>query len=88
MHITRHFDARMNQRGIPQNLITMVLQEGQDCGDRVVLRKKDCLRMIEDLKQQQKTLEHIAKKGGLTVVANGETLITTYCGAKRYPTSK
>ncbi len=82
MHITKHFDARMNQRGIPQDLIAMVLEEGQDCGDRIVLGRKDCLRLIEGLKQQQKTLERIARKGGMTVVAEGEALITTYRGAQ------
>jgi hypothetical protein len=78
MRITHHMHARMNQRGMNQTIVDMVLAHGEQNDDRIVMSKRHCQRLIEDLKRQQKALETIARKGGVCVVEAGGALITTY----------
>ena len=78
MQRTAHSDVRMNQRGITGDMIELVLEFGEPEGDKTVLTEKACRLTIEALKRLQKKLEHASKKGGLTVVSQGDALITTY----------
>ena len=78
MQRTAHIDARMNQRGITGDMIDLVMTYGEPDGEKTVLTEKACRLTIDALKQLQKKLEHASKKGGLTVVSSGDTLITTY----------
>lgn len=78
MHKTVHSHARMNQRGITGDMIELVMSFGEPVGDKMVLNTKTCHQAIEALKLVQKKLEHASKKGGLTVVTDGNTLITAY----------
>ena len=78
MQKTAHSDARMNQRGITGDLIELVMSFGEPDGDKTILNARNCNQAIEALKQFQKKLEHASKKGGLTVVSSGDTVITTY----------
>lgn len=78
MQRTAHSDIRMNQRGITGDMIELVMEYGESDGDKTVLTAKDCRLTIAALKQLQKKLEHASKKGGLTVVSCGDTVITTY----------
>lgn len=78
MQKTAHSDVRMNQRGITRDMIELVLEFGELEGDKTVLTEKACRLSIETLKKLQKKLEHASKKGGLTVVSQGDALITTY----------
>lgn len=78
MQKTAHSDIRMNQRGITGEMIELVMSFGEPDGDRTVLNARNCNQAIEALKQVQKKLEHASKKGGLTVVTDGDTLITAY----------
>jgi hypothetical protein len=78
MQKTAHSDIRMNQRGITAEMIDLVMDYGEPEGDKVTLSAKACRKTIEALKQTQKKLEHAIKKGGLTVVTCGDTVITTY----------
>ncbi len=78
MQRTAHIDARMNQRGITGDMIDLVMTFGEPEGEKTVLTEKACRLTIDTLKKLQKKLEHASKKGGLTVVSSGDTLITTY----------
>ncbi len=78
MHRTAHSDVRMNQRGITATMLDLVMDYGEPEGDKTILSTKTCRLAIEELKQVQKKLEHALKKGGLTVVVDGNMLITTY----------
>ena len=69
---------RSNQRGIVRDMITLALDHGEPEGDKTVLTAKTCRQLIEDLKRTQKKLEHVAKKGGITVVSEGDKVITAY----------
>lgn len=78
MQITAHADARMNQRGINKKHLGLVLEHGEPDGDKVVLSAKAARQRAEVLRQELKALEAVAKKGGVTVVIDGDHLITTY----------
>lgn len=74
MHKTKHFQQRMSQRGISQAMIDLVLGYGENEGDKVVLSRKKA----EQLRAGFRALMKIMDKGGVVVVAEGETQITTY----------
>ena len=78
MQMTTHMDARMNQRGINKELINVALEYGEPKGDKTVLGRKECQQAMEQLRRELKVLERAMRKGGVTVVSDGENLITTY----------
>lgn len=78
MQMTAHIDARMNQRGIRKDLVKLALDLGEIEGDRYVLTAKMIDGELEGLRRRMKALTEARKKGGVVVVADGETLITTY----------
>ena len=90
--LTRHGETRMSQRGIPHKDISVILMLGTDIGrDRIMLRKKDAERAIDEikgkirgmtngsdirnLKRQISTISRLTNK--VLVVAGGR-LITAY----------
>jgi hypothetical protein len=68
----------MNQRGITKKMINIVLDYGEPVQDKAVLRKKDAQRLIREMQETMKVLQKICDKGGVVVVAQGDTIITTY----------
>lgn len=78
MRHTKHSDKRMNQRGIAGDMVALALDFGEIEGDKTILSPKACRTIIEELKRQQKQFEHALKKGGITVVSDGDAVITTY----------
>lgn len=86
MQRTAHSDIRMNQRGITATMLDLVMDYGEPEGDKTILSAKTCRLAIDELKQIQKKLEHALKKGGLTVVMGGNTVITTYRANSFSPT--
>lgn len=78
MRTTTHMDARMNQRGINKEMVNLALEYGEPKGDKTVLGRKECHQAMLQLRRELKVLERAISKGGITVVADGETLITTY----------
>ncbi|MBV7488035.1 DUF4258 domain-containing protein [Pseudomonas sp. PDM30] len=78
MHTTHHCKARQSQRGIPLKLIDYVLSHGSLEKDKFVLGLKEAKQRLADLEREKRLLMKIADKGGVVVVAEGETLITTY----------
>lgn len=78
MQSTKHLVQRMNQRGITKEMINVVLDYGEPIKDKAVLRKKDAQRLIKEMQETVKLLQKICNKGGVVVVAEGETIITSY----------
>lgn len=78
MHTTDHAATRMNQRAITGKMIDLALTYGDRDGERVTLSMKTCREIIENLKQEQKKLEHVLKKGGITVVNDADAIITVF----------
>ena len=74
--ITRHGEARMSQRGIRESDLDILLVHGTEISPaRFMLRKRDAVQLIRDLKEQIARLERLTNKE--IVVADG-TLITAY----------
>ena len=78
MQITAHADVRMNQRGITRNQFDLILEHGEPEGDKLVLTAKNARERIGALRREMKRLEAVANKGGISVVMDGEMVITTY----------
>jgi len=77
---TLHFIQRSSQRGIRQDLALLAWHFGRAEGDRFVLGRKEILHLMGELDRQRRLLVKALDKGGLTVVADGETLVTVYSG--------
>lgn len=78
MKITNHFSARMSHRGLTKKLINLVLDFGKINGDKIVLDKKESQKLLSELDRFRKDMLRIIDKGGVTVVAVDDKLITAY----------
>jgi hypothetical protein len=78
MHTTTHIDVRMNQRGIRKELVSLALDLGRIEGDRYVLDTKTIRAEMCELRRKLKFLGDAERKGGVVVVAAGDSLVTTY----------
>lgn len=79
MYKTRHIHQRMNQRGITEDMLDIVLEFGIPAGgDKITIDKKNCALLSKFFGHMKKVTDKMAEKGGLTVVANAESLITVY----------
>ena len=74
MYRTAHFQQRMSQRGIDQAMVDLVLGYGEANGDKVVLDRKNAARFATAARSLMKILD----KGGVVIVAAGDTQLTTY----------
>jgi hypothetical protein len=63
----------MKQRNINQDMIMLanIFGEPSKKGEKIVLKRKDIYRII-------KALEVLERRGGITIVDDKDTLITTY----------
>lgn len=84
MHRTKHAQARANQRGIRPNLIDYAIEHGDAVSDRVVLKRDHALRRLEELQAEERLLQEIISKGGLTVVTRDGVVVTTYNGVPKH----
>jgi hypothetical protein len=78
MTFTQHADQRMNQRGIPRNLVEFALRHGRIEGDRHVLDRQESRRLIESLQDELRLAKRVMDKGGITVVEVEGAVITTF----------
>ena len=78
MFSTNHFKSRMSQRGLPKKVIDLVLEFGKDEGDRLFLDRKETQKIIYQIDNLRNNLLKVMDKGGVAVVVEDETLITTY----------
>ena len=75
---TKHLSDRMNQRGINKRMLELVLEDGINKKDKVVLDKKNISKLIKEIDSYRKDLLKLMDKSGLVGVVNNDTLITTY----------
>ena len=78
MKETKHFWARMSHRGLTKQIIDIVLDFGKSSGDKIVLNRKDSRNALKELDRIRKNIMRILDKGGVTVVADNDILITAY----------
>lgn len=79
MSKTKHMQKRMSQRGITNDLLNLALAFGSPiANDKYVLNKKGCQNLIDSLRHIEKITMKAMDKGGLVVVKQGDSLITTY----------
>jgi hypothetical protein len=75
---TRHFQQRMSQRGITLDIVDLTQQFGETQQDKVYLNRKGLLRLIENARKIERTAKKALDRGGIVVVENDGSLITTY----------
>lgn len=69
----------MNQRGITREIVDLVLRYGKVNHDRkVTLKRKEAQAILVAMQQEMRVLKKILDKGGVVVVEDNNTLITTY----------
>ena len=78
MQVTYHAQKRMTQRGITKDMIDFTLDFGETKGDRWLLNRKMIEQSISDLERKLRTAKKLRDKGGIVVVAEGESLLTAY----------
>ena len=79
MSKTRHIQKRMSQRGISNDLLNLALAFGSPTSSgKHILNKKGCQNLINSLRHIEKIAIKAMDKGGLVVIKQGDTLITTY----------
>tara|TARA_Y100001968_G_scaffold207515_1_gene190721 strand:+ start:374 stop:643 length:270 start_codon:yes stop_codon:yes gene_type:complete len=77
---TRHYEKRIQQRGIRPATIELALRYGLAEGeDRMVLRRKEILSALKAVDIERKNLVHALDQGGV-VVAQGDNgaLVTAF----------
>jgi hypothetical protein len=83
MHQTKHIEKRMNQRGISHQMLDLAFAYGTPIREKYVLGRKEVAARLAELRQEEKALLKIMDKGGLVVVEDDNTLITTYNLSRR-----
>lgn len=78
MNTTKHLAERMSQRGIKKALVDLALDLGDDAGDKIILTRRRIEERLEELRHEMKLLQDAGRKGGITVVAAGGAILTTY----------
>lgn len=78
MQLTTHARQRMSQRGIPQRLVAFALRHGRLDGDKHVFDRREARRLIESLQEELRLAKRLHDKGGVTVVTEGELIVTCY----------
>ena len=78
MRFTLHSRHRMSRRGIPQRLVDFTLRHGRIVGDRRVLDRREATRVVEALREELRPAMHVLDKGGITVVEDDGSVITTW----------
>jgi hypothetical protein len=78
MTATKHIGERMSQRGMTKRMIELVMEFGKEQGDKVILNRKATQSILHEMDQLKKDLLKVMDKGGIVVVMDNETLITTY----------
>lgn len=78
MHLSHHFEQRLNQRGISRRLVDFTLRHGRVEGNKHVLDRNESRRLIDALEEELRLARRVLDKGGVTIVAGGDTLVTAY----------
>ena len=68
----------MKQRGISNAMVNFTLNYGELNGDQYFLNCKQLKRTIAQLEQEIKIAKKLIDKGGVVVIINEKSIITTY----------
>ena len=82
-YITHHCNQRMSQRGITKDLLEITLKYGFQSGDKIILNKKTIQEMLSKKRVkfdnfERKILLKVLDKGGIVLICENNSLITTY----------
>ncbi|TDK61192.1 DUF4258 domain-containing protein [Sapientia aquatica] len=80
---TKHVAARQSQRGITSSMVDYVAINGIEENDKIILGRKEVLQLLAAIKDEERLLMKILDKGGVVVVAEGDSIITTYNRSSR-----
>ena len=80
MNLSFHAQQRLQQRGLNDSDIDLILSHGTETSDGYYLRRKDVEEAEKELRKQINRLNRLA---GKYVVVKGETVITAYHPTKR-----
>ena len=80
---SKHAKARQSQRGITSSMVDYVLTNGAEMNGELTLDRKEALQWPAEIGEEKRLLLKILDKGGVVVVAQGGTVITTYNRAAR-----
>ena len=75
---TKHYGARISQRGIRESTVELAQLHGIPHGDKLVLGRKQIRAVLEALDRERKELIRAMDKGGVVAVECGGALITAY----------
>jgi hypothetical protein len=75
---TKHYGARISQRGIREATVELAQQHGVPHGDKLLLGRKQIQLVLEALDRERKELIRAMDKGGVIVVECSGALITAY----------
>lgn len=78
MKYTYHSQKRMNHRGISKEMIEFTLNYGSVDGDAYITNKKLLQKVIQNLSKQLTLAKKLIDKGGVVVVTDNGSVITTY----------
>jgi DNA transposition AAA+ family ATPase len=78
METTKHMHQRMAQRGISRAMVDLVLAFGEESSDRCTLGRDEARRLLAELQALMRITKKVLDKQGVTVVLQGNALITTY----------
>lgn len=81
---SKHAKARQSQRGISSSMVDYVFANGIETNDKFILDRNEVLLLLAAIGEEKRLLMKILDKGGVVVVAKGDTVITTYNRAPRY----
>lgn len=77
--VTKHFQRRAGQRGIPGDLMRLALSLGdQDHRGRVILGRRQIQRVRDEIRVLDSALGRVQDKGGLVIVEEAGMVITGY----------
>lgn len=86
MNTSKHAATRQAQRGISNDMVHYALEHGkEERASRVVFGRKEALERLSQLQEEERLVKKILDKGGVVVVAEGETIVTTYnCVSRKH----
>jgi len=68
----------MKQRGIPNALAELALAHGRPEQDKYILDRREVDRRLDEINYERSLLLKARDKGGVTVIAESDTLVTVY----------
>jgi len=75
---TKHIQKRMSQRGIKNEILSLVAKYGVKHGDKRVLNRKACDAILVEINSMKKHIAKAKERGGYVLVEDHDQWITSY----------